>query len=336
MKKLLILPFFLFFFSFFVFSWWKNVSSPRDANDKTPRDFLVTRGQSLGQVAYNLEKQGFIKSRTAFKFYTQIAGAAGKIQPGEYSLSPSSSLDKMMMALISGPKELWVTYPEGLRREEIAAKTIKTLNMDQERAQAFWTEFILLTDGKEGYLFPETYLFAKDASAKTVVNKLTSIFETKVTEKMHEDAKSSPLSFTELVILASVVERETLTDAERPTVAGILLKRMDAGWPLQADATLQYMTGNKKCQPQTTPKILDCSWWEIPTPDDRQVRSPYNSYLNKGLPPIPIANPSISSLKAVIYPEESPYWYYIHDTDGKVRYAKDGDEHQSNINKYLR
>lgn len=316
--------------------WWRSVSAPADSKNSKTQDFLVNRGQSLTRVAQNLEKQKLVKSALAFKFYTQVSGAAGKIQPGEYSLSPSFPLDKIMMTLVSGPKELWVTYPEGLRREEMAAKTIKTLGITGERAQTFWTEFITISEGKEGYLFPETYLFPKDIKGTTVANKLISTFDTKVTDQMRQDAKSSPLSFAQLIILASIVERETRTDEERPIVAGILLKRLDAGWPLQADATLQYATGLRRCGKDLTKPVLECAWWEIPTVDDRQVKSAYNSYANRGLPPAPIANPSLSSIKAVIYPENSDYWFYIHDTEGKIRYAKTAEDHTTNVNKYLR
>lgn len=318
-----------------LFIWWSGVSSPVNLADKSTRDFLVTRGQSLGQVAYLLEKQGLIKNRLAFKLYTQALGQAGRIQAGEYSLSSSFSLDKIMMTLVSGPKELWVTYPEGLRREEVAIKTIKTLVMDAPRAQTFWTEFMTLTADKEGYLFPETYLFGKDASAQTVVAKLSNTFSVKVTDQMRQDGKKLPLSFRELLTLASIVERETRTDDERPTVAGILMKRISAKMPLQVDATLQYVAANKRCGTTYT-RGIECAWWEIPTADVRSIKSAYNTYENSGLPPGPIANPSLSSIRAVIYPEDSPYWFYIHDTKGVIHYAKTGAEHQRNVDKYLR
>lgn len=315
--------------------WWNTVSRPANPKDTTSHDFLVVRGQSLGQVAYNLEKQGLVKNRLAFKLYAQIFGQSGKIQAGEYGISPSNSLEKIMLILVSGPKELWVTYPEGLRREETALKTIKTLGMDSQRAQTFWVEFMTRSDGKEGYLFPETYLFGKDVSATSVVNKLSGTFEIKLTDRMRQDAKESSLSLPELVTLASIVERETRTDDERPTVAGILTKRLSARMPLQVDATLQYIATNKRCG-VSYEKAASCSWWDIPTANDRAIVSAYNTYSNAGLPPGPIANPSLSSLSAVIYPQDSPYWFYIHDSDGQIHYAKTGEEHAQNINKYLR
>ncbi|OGY10023.1 MAG: hypothetical protein A2782_00645 [Candidatus Blackburnbacteria bacterium RIFCSPHIGHO2_01_FULL_43_15b] len=317
------------------FLWWSNVSGPANSQDKSTHDFLVIRGQSLGQVAYNLEKQGLIKNRTAFKLFTQISGQAGKIQPGEYALSPSYSLNNMMMALISGPKEFWVTFPEGLRREEMAIKVIKTLGMDSDRAESFYSEFLSQTATKEGYLFPETYLFGKDVSVNIVVGKLVSTFDTKITDQMRNDARKSSLTFPEFVTLASIVERETRTDEERATVAGILLKRLDTKMPLQVDATLQYIAANKKCEVIYS-RAQNCTWWIVPGPEDRAIKSAYNTYLNRGLPPQPIANPSLSSLRAVIYQQNSPYWFYLHDQNGNIHYAKTGAEHEENINKFLR
>lgn len=326
---------FFLLFATFGFLLWNAVSAPVNSKDKTTHDFLVTRGQSLGQVAYNLEKQGLVKNRTVFRIFTQISGQAGRIQAGEYALSPSYSLNQIMTTLVLGPKELWVTFPEGLRREEIALKVIKTLGMDLDRAEKFYDEFLTQTDGKEGYLFPETYLFGKDALANTVAQKLTSTFDTKVTDQMRNDAKKSPLVFSELLTLASVVERETRTDEERAMVAGILLKRISAKMPLQVDATLQYIAANKKCG-TTYSRAQSCAWWSVPGAGDRAIKSAYNTYTNTGLPPGPIANPSLSSLRAVLYPQDSPYWFYIHDTKGQIHYAKNGAEHEKNVEKYLR
>src|SRR3989344_3707375 len=316
--------------------WWRSVSTPADPKKLETQDFLVTRGQSLTRVAQNLENQELVKSALAFKFYTQLSGAAKKIQLGEHALSPSQSLDKIMLSLVSGPKELWVTYPEGLRLEEMAAKTIKTLNLTGDKAQTFWNEFMSVADEKEGYLFPETYLFPKDVKGSTVANKLITTFEAKASQDLRNDAQESDLTFAQLITLASIVERETITNEERPIVAGILFKRLNNGWPLQTDATLQYTTGNTRCGKDLSKPVLECNWWVIPKVPDRKVRSSYNTYTNKTLPPAPIANPSLSSIRAVIYPEDSDYWFYIHDTDGKIRYAKTAEEHAANVNKYLR
>lgn len=335
MKNFLILPLFLIPISLFLFLWWNNASSAPRPKDATPRKFLITKGQSAGKIAKELAKTGLIKSELAFRLYTQFTGREKAIQAGNYELSPSSSLGEMVKVLIAGPKEIWVTYPEGLRREEIAAKTVKTLGLDGEQSRLFWEEFLKETEAEEGFLFPETYLFPRDVTAGKVAKKLRSTFDAKFSEQMVADSRSSGMSLKELITLASIIERETKTDEERPIVAGILVKRLENGWPLQADATLQYLTGTQRCQARKTP-ALDCDWWNIPTNEDKKIKSSFNTYLNRGLPPSPIANPGLSSIKAAIYPADSPYWYYLHDGSGKIYYAKTIEEHSGNIARYLK
>ncbi|MBI2007560.1 MAG: endolytic transglycosylase MltG [Candidatus Blackburnbacteria bacterium] len=335
MRKLLLLLLLILIFSLPSFFWWGNVSGPADIKDKTPRSFLITKGQSAGSIAKKLAGSGLIKSELAFRFYTQLTGREKAIQAGNYEISPNLSLKEMVSVLMAGPKEIWVTYPEGLRREEIAIRTIKTLNIEGEEAVLFWSEFMRESEGFEGFLFPETYLFSRDITAKKVFNKLRSTFDVKVTDKMRDDAKAGGMTVEQVVALAAVIERETKTEEERPVVSGILRKRLEARMPLQVDATLQYLTGNKRCGTNPKQPPLNCSWWQPPTAEDKKLQSLLNTYTNRGLPPSPIANPGLSSLKAAIYPEDSPFWYYLHGKDGKIRYAKTLEEHNENIRKYL-
>ncbi len=278
--------------------------------------FVINKGSSVSQIGNKLESAGLIKSALAFKIYLQFSGQTGKVQAGEFMLTPSYSLFQTVNALMKGPVELWVTIPEGLRREEIAQKFVTVLDKDA----SFVTEFLEASKGKEGYLFPETYLFPRDVTADFVVQKMTDTF----TAKTEGIKNNSGLSFSQVVVLASLIERETKTDGERPVVAGILLNRLDAGWPLQVDASVQYAVGTSK------------DWWPILTLEDLSTTSSYNTYKYQGFPPTPIANPGLSSIKAALDPESNNYWYYIHDTNGKIHYAKTLSEHNANIAKYLR
>ena len=180
-------------------------------------------------------------------------------------------------------------------------------------------------------VFPDTYIFPKTASAAAIVAKLNSTFNSRVDSQMDADIEASDYSLIQILTMASIVEREAITDAERPVVAGIFYKRLEAGWPVQADATLQYVIANSKCQ---NPNVK-CDWWMIPEVADRSLTSPFNTYRNTGLPPAPIANPGLSSIKAAIYPEESDYWYYLHDAKGKIYYGRTLEEHNENIRKYI-
>ena len=148
---------------------------------------------------------------------------------------------------------------------------------------------------------------------------MTDTFDSKT-----EDLENrSGLSFEKAIVLASIIERETKTDQERPVVSGILIKRLNSGWPLQTDAAVQYAVGTSK------------EWWPILTLDNLSAGSPYNTYKYQGLPPTPIASPGLSSIRGVLNPTESEYWYYIHDTKGQIHYAETLEEHNTNIARYL-
>lgn len=314
MKKFLLLPFLLVLVIAAAFFWFYKNSQAVTGQEKFDY-FLIKKGESASEVGKRLENEGFIKNALAFKIYLQFTGQASKIQAGEFKLTPSFSLFQITDSLFKGPIELWVTIPEGLRREEIAKKFAMVLNKDD----SFVSDFLNASEDKEGYLFPDTYLFPRDATAIMIVTKMGDTFESK-TKNLKND---SGLTDEESVILASLIERETKTDEERPIVAGIMINRLNAGMPLQIDASVQYAVGTNK------------NWWPILTLDDLSIKSLYNTYKNKGLPPTPIASPGLSSLKAAFSPEANDYWFYIHDPKGVIHYATTLSEHNSNISKYL-
>ena len=307
-----------------IFWYFSATAAPSSRTDEVR--FVITKGSSATKIAADLEEAGLIKSALAFKVYTQLNDEAGSIPPGEFSVPQNLSIEELIAHLREGPTELWVSIPEGLRREEIAERVISQLNMSGADAIAFREEFLALTRDEEGYLYPDTYLFPKDASAQVVVDRLTSTFDTKFTYD-----GSGVLTREEAVILASIIERETITAEERPMVAGILLNRISEDWPLQADATAQYALGTSRCG-----RKIGCDWWVPPTRDDLQINSPYNTYVVQGLPPGPISNPGISSLNAAANPTPNDYMFYIHDTDQIIRYAETLDEHNANVQRYLR
>lgn len=288
------------------------------SSNPNPVAFMINKGASVSQIGNNLEKARLIKNAIVFKFYIQLTNSQNKIPAGEFQLSPNLGLIDLVEKLKKGPSEIWVTIPEGMRREEIATKYISALNKDSE----FTKEFLSLTKDKEGYLFPDTYLFPKTATALQIVTKMTSTFNKKIDKITYQE-----------LIMASLLERETLSDSEKPIVAGILYKRLKNDWPLQVDATLQFAIANQKLKDSKTQKLE--KYWEPVYTNDKSINSPYNTYKNLGLPPTPIANPGLTSIEASINPEESDYWYYIHDLDGKIHFAKDLDEHNVNIRKYL-
>jgi UPF0755 protein len=288
-------------------------------------NFNVPAGSTATQIGSGLYKEGLIKNPTAFKVYVQFTGLSNRIQTGDYRLSPSFTLFQVADQLSRAPIEVRVTVQEGLRREEIAAKFAKSLDQNQ----SFIAEFLDLTEEDEGYLFPDTYSVANNATPGAIVAKMKSNFNSRVDALVPQ---RRDLTKSELIVLASLIERETKTGDERAVVAGILLNRLNAGWPLQVDATVQYALSSARCKSTS----LNCSWWEPAAASDLGFNSPFNTYQNPGLPPSPIANPGLSAIRAAYNPAETDYFYYLHDPTGQIHYARTLEEQNANVDAYLR
>lgn len=306
--------------------WWKTNLSPVSKGDQKIR-LVIQKGWGATQIGNLLTEAGLIRNPLVFKVYIQLAGKSGSIKAGEYNLPPNLTLPQLVEKLIKGPDILWVTIPEGLRLEEVALKFAEGLG--KEDKDDFVREFMLKAKGKEGYLFPDSYLFPKEATAEKIISVLVNTFDTKTKEVKQNLAMSQ--KFEDIVILASLIERETRTNAERPVVAGILLKRLNAGWPLQVDAAVQYAVATQNLKSRL---ILD-NYWPILTKDDIDIESKFNTYKYPELPPAPICNPGLASIKAAADPKDSEYWFYLHDDKGEIHYARTIEEHNANIRKYL-
>jgi len=174
---------------------------------------------------------------------------------------------------------------------------------------------------KEGYLFPDTYIFNKNYPLKTLIKMMTDNFEQKVTSEMRQEIQKQGKSLASIITVASLVEAEANTKEDRPLVADIIWRRLAVGMPLQLDSTVNYVTGGKN--PAISLK-------------DQTIDSPYNTYKFKGLPPGPINNPGLEAIKATIYPVKNSYWYFLTGTDGKMYYAKNLEGHNLNKIKYLK
>lgn len=330
MKKYLtlIILFVLLLIGFSVYWWSSSTKAPSDSESKVR--FVIVQGRGASQIANELYKSGLIKSPLAFKFYVQLTGRASKISAGEFEIGQNLSMYEVIQELSGGPLELWVTIPEGLRKEEVVERFITGLEISTDSAEKFRTDF--LNNAKEGYMFPETYLFPRDVSGIVVASRMMELFEDKVVN-INSEIEKSDLSLQEIVTLASIVERETKTNEERPVVAGILMNRLKIGMALQADATAQYAVANVRCFRKT---VKCTNWWIPPTLEDLEINSPYNTYKFPGIPPAPIANPGYSSIAGVVNPTITDYLFYIHDPEGNIHYAKTLAEHNQNISKYLR
>ncbi len=299
--------------------WWNDSISEVDLKNSKPLVFIVNRGDGVKTIAANLYQQNIIRSPTGFYLLVKLLGLERQLQAGDFRLNRSMNATSIARELTHGILDLWVTTLEGWRKEEVATKLAKDIDIPEQEFLKYATE---------GYMFPDTYLIPRDATPAGVVKMFRDNFDKKVTVQMREDAKKSGLTLDEVMILASLVEKEGKTAEDRSVIAGIIEKRLKADWPLQVDATIQYAIGY---QP------IEKTWWKKElSSDDLKMKSPYNTYLNPGLPPAPICNPGLESIMAVIYPKNSDYWYYLHDPTGAVHYAKTIDEHNANSTKYLR
>lgn len=291
--------------------------SPLDPNGKV-KMFIIDPGESPQVVAERLEKEGFIRSGWAFLMEFKTKKDA-KILAGDFKLSPSMSVADIITNLEQGSVDKRITLVEGWRVEEIANKLEKELGIENK-------EFLGLA--KEGYMFPDTYFFNPDATADTIAQTLMATFDKRYDNEIKQKIAQKGLTTEEGVILASLVEREARSEKVRTEVAGIMLKRLNMGMKLDIDATVQYAKDTMELEQNGQ---IEKFWKSITQEDYSSVKSDYNTYLTAGLPPAPICNPSLSSLKAVANSDpDTPYLFYYHDANGNTYYAKTLEEHVEN------
>lgn len=306
----------------FVSIFWYD-SRPVITTPQPTQRFVVTPGQSTTAIANNLAAANLIREPLLFRLEVKRQGLDGQIQAGSFDLAPSMTLSEIVQNMTSGTQDAWITIPEGWRREEIADSLAANTELE-----AFDKEdFLSLTATSEGRLFPDTYLVPREATAQTIVNLLQRTFTQKVEDGLAAEIAKSDMSFEDIIILASLLEREARTYEQMRLVSGILQRRMELGMPLQVDATLQYARGYSP---------TGDTWWPTPTSVDRQRTGPYNTYSNPGLPPGPISNPGLNAFRAALNPQRTNYVFYIHDNNGEIHPAVTLDEHNANIERYLR
>lgn len=299
------------------FFWLESNKAAVDLNDKTSQEFIVSANDTLTTIATNLAQKKLIHNSFVFTLLVKQRGLEGKMQSGTFRLSPSMSSGEIAQTISEGPQDIWVTIPEGKRAAEIA-------EILQQKIPSYAPSWAALLEQKEGYLFPDTYLLPKDVTIDTVLSLFSDNFAKKYF--LAQSEQTSSLTKEQAVILASIVEREGRSATEMKQVASVLENRLHMGMALQVDATIQYALGFQN---------KDQSWWKKTlTSQDLQINSPYNTYLNPGLPPTPIANPGLNALTAVLHPATTSYLYYYTDPHGITHFARTLDEHNANIQTY--
>jgi len=310
--------------------------SPDD--DAEAISITIEEGSRGVGIAEQLEAEGIITSQLFFRLYTRVSGSI--LQAGIFELKPGMSLRAIVSVLGDARvSEVQVTIPEGYTLKQIGEAVMSVL---PEITQEEWEEVagpngkwmvaeseilsgIPVGQGLEGYLFPDTYRFRADATAETVVETMVLTLKRRLAENDIVIPRNlifeGGLTFHEMMTLASIVEREVRQADEMKIVAGIFYTRMQIGMALQADSTVNYVTG------KDTPSI---------SLDDSQISSPYNTYRNLGLPPGPISNPGMNAILAVLNPVDSDYVFFLTSPEGEVIYAKTFDQHIDNKYKYLK
>ena len=319
-----------------IFIGWYLTNIQPVSVSKDPQVFVVPKGQSTRTILENLQSEGIIRSAPAAEIYLFLTKQRGLFQAGSFKLNPAMPIPEVASVLKTGTLDVWITIPEGWRAEQI----VDELKNQDLLGDVDSNELYQLFRQSEGKLFPDTYLFAKDSSAENIIEKMTDNFDAKTSSLTNE--RINPLTH-EIIIQASLVEREARHDVDRPLVASVLKNRLKIGMALQVDATLQYAkvsaTENRRSSrglsPEGKQKTENNEWWEPVIPSDKNINSPYNTYKFPGLPPGPIANPGIEAMKAALNPAETNYLYYISQPDGTTYYAKTLEEHNANIQKYL-
>lgn len=275
----------------------------------------IVPGLSAGEVADQLADQEVVRSSDVLFFLILAFHDPADIKAGAYVFDQPQSVFEIARRITDDKPEfvdVILTFPEGITVEayaDIATKHLTSFDRDVFIAEAV---------KHEGFLFPDTYYVPPTFSAPALISLLQETY-TERTEGLFQDEEM--LTEYEIITLASLLEREANSKESMRMVAGILRTRLAMDMPLQADASLEY--------------VLDKPLEEL-TPEDLKLDSPYNTYTNRGLPPTPIGNPGLEAIMAALDPMESDYLYYLTDADGTFHYAKTYEEHQQNIERYLR
>lgn len=317
--------------------WWTWASAapvPQDANPaQKPLKLQISEGTSAQEIGRDLQTLGVIRSTIAWNLWTRwllVKEPEGGFKAGTYQLSPTESLPAIASKIWAGDVvNLTITIPEGWSIRQIAAY------LEREgffSAQDFLTavdrmpldQYPWLPANRsagvarlEGFLFPDTYQLAAPIQPESVIRQMLDRFEQVALPLYEQKRGQAQLSFAQWVNLSSIVEKEAVIAAERPRIAGVFLNRLKKGIPLGADPTVEYGLGVQ--QTPDNPLTLE----QVRTP------SPYNTYINAGLPPSPISSPGLASLKSVLSPEATDYLYFVARYDGTHVFSRTLAEHQT-------
>jgi UPF0755 protein len=324
-----------FFVGLYLQSQAEVINTPVSA-DPSPVPFTVEIGETAVSVANKLYEQSLISDPDVFRRFLSYNGLDASLEAGDYELRRNMTMREIAETLQKANfEEVSVTIPEGWRAEQVAELLAQQSIMDGPTflaavRQGVGVEHPLLADrpagaSYEGYLFPDTYRLPVNATPEDLIQRMIENMAGKIPPNAVDLAGGQGHTFYEILIVASVVEREAVVAAERPTIASVYLNRLAQGMYLQADPTVQYAMGYQTDTGQ---------WWKTPVTLEEysQVNSPYNTYLNPGLPPGPIASPGASSINAALQPEPTSFLFLMAcGGEGAHLFASDFTTHEVNV-----
>lgn len=313
---------------FFFFWYGENKSTGSLTADIL---FVIEPGEPAQSVAARLKSEGAIQSKNIFLAHLAKTGKRGKLQKGIYTITPTDTVVTIAERMVNGEitrTDIKVTFPEGwpikLMAERLTKNGLpgedfykKAMSPDPKwRTSYLFLKSVPTTASLEGFLFPDTYQFAPTVTADEIIDRMLGNFEKKLTADIDAAAQARQRTLYELITLASIVEEEGRTEADRKIIADVFWKRLAIGQPFQSDATVNYVLGTFK---------------EQPTFEDIESDSLYNTYKHAGLPPGPISNPSLQSIRATAFPTPNPYYYFLNNLETKeMFFAEDYDGHLAN------
>ena len=305
--------FFILLFCFIVF-----IALNESQNTKI---IYISENDDPAVFINTLQSENIVLNRFSRLFIETYIKLRGGIEPGGYEINSKMGAVATILTL-NKPQYRYVSIYDGFRKAEISERIGKQLNWSQEQIK----DFAHIPDlcplyGVEGFFASGTYLIHVKEDVDIIEQTMLQVFQDTLRElNLAEDS----VSLHQIIILASLIQREAAGIGDMRLISGIIHNRLKIDMPLQIDATLQYIKGDQN------------NWWPVPRPQDKIIDSPFNTYLNIGLPPLPIATPSKDAIYAALNPLETDCLYYLHDKRGVIHCATTYDQHRQNIRNYLR
>ncbi len=309
--------------AYFKFDYLAEPTYPED-----PELFVIESGSSVRAIARQLEQEGWIRSARLFEIYVIINDYQGRLQAGTYQFETGDDIFQIANQIVSGrAANFRVTIPEGFTINEIISRLADFDHLDEEELLNALDDQVLIRDyfpdesevvwPQEGFLFPDTYNLSYEMEPVDIFNSMINRFESHWLEELENNKNSYTIN--EYVTMASLIEKEAQLNEEKPLIAGVIYNRLAQNMRLQLDATVQYALEER------VSRVLY---------GHLEIESPYNTYLNSGLPPGPIASPGDNALAAVLEPEDSDYLFYFARPDGSHIFTKSYEEHLERLREF--